>query len=66
VAHRLSTIRKAHQIVVMKNGVIIEIGDHDSLVQKKGRYYELVQSQIDLVQTVNLENMEADVALIEE
>ena len=53
VAHRLSTIRKANQIVVMRNGVIIEIGNHDSLVEKKGRYYELVQSQVDLVQTIN-------------
>ncbi len=55
VAHRLSTIRKADQIVVMKNGMIVEIGNHDSLVQKKGRYYELVQSQIDLVQNVIVE-----------
>jgi ATP-binding cassette subfamily B protein len=48
VAHRLSTIRKADQIVVMKDGLIVEIGNHDNLMQKKGRYYELVQSQLDI------------------
>lgn len=46
VAHRLSTIRKADQIVVMQNGMIAEIGNHDSLVARKGRYFELVQTQI--------------------
>ncbi|MBB2143951.1 ATP-binding cassette domain-containing protein [Pedobacter sp. LMG 31464] len=51
VAHRLSTIRKAHQIVVMQNGMVVEIGNHDMLMQKKGRYYLLVQSQVDLSST---------------
>ncbi len=52
VAHRLSTIRKAYQIVVMQNGVIVELGSHDDLLKKKGRYYQLVQSQVDLISTV--------------
>ncbi|MFC0513724.1 peptidase domain-containing ABC transporter [Mucilaginibacter angelicae] len=47
VAHRLSTIRKADQIIVMKNGSVIEIGTHDSLLQHKGHYFELTQSQFE-------------------
>ena len=45
VAHRLSTIRDADQILVMKDGHIIEQGDHDSLLQKNGFYAELYRSQ---------------------
>lgn len=45
VAHRLSTIRKADQIIVMRDGMVAETGDHDSLMEAKGRYYELVESQ---------------------
>ncbi|TKC07331.1 peptidase domain-containing ABC transporter [Pedobacter frigoris] len=52
VAHRLSTIRKADQIVVMQNGTIVEVGSHDLLMQVEGRYYQLVQSQLDLTSTV--------------
>lgn len=52
VAHRLSTIRKADQIVVMQDGSIVEIGTHDSLMERKSRYYQLVQSQIDLKSTL--------------
>ena len=47
VAHRLSTIRRADQIIVMKDGSVIEIGTHDSLVEnKKGYYHHLVQLQL--------------------
>ena len=45
VAHRLSTIRHADCILVMKEGRIIEQGTHDSLMKKKGFYYDLYQSQ---------------------
>lgn len=45
VAHRLSTIRDADQILVMKDGHIIEQGDHDTLLQKNGFYAELYKSQ---------------------
>ena len=45
-AHRLSTIRKADQIVVMNNGAIVEMGNHDSLLEKHGTYYELIKNQI--------------------
>jgi len=58
VAHRLSTIRKAHQIVVLKNGVIVETGNHESLIQKKGHYYDLIQSQVDLVKYVERSKQE--------
>lgn len=55
VAHRLSTIRKADQIVVMLGGMIVEIGNHNTLMEKKGRYFQLVQSQLDLTSTVAIE-----------
>ena len=47
VAHRLSTIRKAFQILVVKDGAIVEIGNHEGLMQKKGQYFQLIQSQFD-------------------
>ena len=45
-AHRLSTVRNAHQIVVMNGGKIVELGTHESLLKKRGRYYELVKHQM--------------------
>lgn len=45
IAHRLSTVRNADQIVVMNQGYIVEIGKHDELMEKKGYYYSLVSSQ---------------------
>lgn len=42
IAHRLSTVRNADQIVVMNQGYIAEIGRHDELIEKKGYYYSLV------------------------
>ena len=41
IAHRLSTVRNAKAIMVLENGEIIERGDHDQLLEQKGRYYEL-------------------------
>ncbi len=52
VAHRLSTIQKADQIVVMHNWRITEIGNHDSLLKKNGRYAKLLESQLPV--NVNL------------
>lgn len=47
VAHRLSTIREADVILVMKDGHIIEQGDHDSLMEKEGFYAHLYNSQFE-------------------
>ena len=44
VAHRLSTIRDADEIIVLENGTIVERGTHDELVARKGRYLSLVRS----------------------
>ncbi len=48
VAHRLSTVRNADQIVVLDKGRIAERGKHDELIEKKGHYYELVKNQLEL------------------
>ena len=45
-AHRLSTVRRADQIVVMEKGKIVEKGDHFSLLNQKGKYYELIRNQM--------------------
>jgi ATP-binding cassette subfamily B protein len=47
VAHRLSTIRKADQIIVLKAGMIAEVGSHEKLMENKKYYYELIQSQYE-------------------
>ncbi|MBR5202832.1 MAG: ABC transporter ATP-binding protein [Clostridia bacterium] len=41
IAHRLSTVRNANAIMVLENGRIIERGDHDDLIEQKGKYYQL-------------------------
>ncbi len=50
VAHRLSTVKNADQIVVMEHGEIVEIGDHKTLVLKRGAYFNLVKNQLELGQ----------------
>ncbi len=49
IAHRLSTIKNADLIMVMKDGDIIESGNHEELLMKKGFYFELYNSQFDQV-----------------
>ncbi|QKX51897.1 ATP-binding cassette domain-containing protein [Planococcus glaciei] len=44
-SHRLSAIQHAHQIIVMHEGTVAEIGTHDQLMKKKGRYYEMYELQ---------------------
>ncbi len=48
VAHRLSTVKNADNIVVLDKGVIIEQGTHAELTKNKGEYYQLVKNQLDL------------------
>ncbi len=48
VAHRLSTVKNAGQIVVLDNGKIVEKGRHDELINNKGNYYNLVRNQLEL------------------
>ena len=48
IAHRLSTVRNANAIIVLEHGEIIERGDHDELLDMKGRYYELYTGKSEL------------------
>ena len=48
IAHRLSTVKNAHQIVVLDEGKIVEIGNHQQLVANKSNYYNLVKNQLEL------------------
>ena len=48
IAHRLSTVKNAHQIVVLEKGKIIEKGTHQELIALKGSYHHLVKNQLDL------------------
>lgn len=51
IAHRLSTIRDADMIIVMKDGQVMESGNHDQLLEKKGVYYGLYQNQFAGIET---------------
>jgi ATP-binding cassette subfamily B protein len=48
IAHRLSTVKNADQIVVLEKGEIVEIGTHHELTRKQGAYYQLVKNQLEL------------------
>lgn len=48
IAHRLSTVKSADQIIVLEHGSIVEIGTHGSLTAQKGNYFELVKNQLEL------------------
>ena len=48
VAHRLSTIKNADQIIVLNHGRVVETGVHASLIEKKGQYYNLIKNQLEL------------------
>ena len=48
VAHRLSTVKNAHQIIVLNQGEIVERGTHQELVAQRGYYYSLVRNQLEL------------------
>jgi len=48
IAHRLSTVKNAHQIVVLDKGKIVEVGNHEALIKLKGNYFNLVKNQLNL------------------
>lgn len=48
IAHRLSTVKKADNIIVMDQGEVIEKGSHESLIEARGAYFNLVQNQLEL------------------
>ena len=48
VAHRLSTVKDADQIIVMDQGEIVERGNHEFLINLKGKYYSLIKEQLEL------------------
>ncbi len=48
VAHRLSTVKDADQIIVLDKGKVIETGNHTTLTAKRGAYYNLVKNQLEL------------------
>jgi ATP-binding cassette, subfamily B, bacterial len=50
VAHRLSTVKNADQIIVLNKGRISETGRHEELISRRGEYYTLVKNQLELGQ----------------
>jgi len=48
IAHRLSTVKNADKIIVLKNGRIIEMGNHHELIREEGEYYKLIKNQLEL------------------
>ena len=48
IAHRLSTVRNADEIIVLEKGSVIERGNHEELMAKKGRYYKLYTGAFEL------------------
>lgn len=48
VAHRLSTVKDADNIIVLKNGQVIEQGTHQELLKFKGEYYSLIKNQLSI------------------
>jgi len=68
IAHRLSTLHKANRLVVLEQGQIVEIGNHDELMAREGAYYRLYQAQArnvdtdldDLISDDNIASKEAN------
>ncbi|WON74698.1 ABC transporter transmembrane domain-containing protein [Nitrosospira sp. Is2] len=51
IAHRLSTLQHAHRLVVLDRGSVVEIGNHDTLMEREGHYYRLYQAQARNIDT---------------
>ncbi len=54
IAHRLSTLRNANRLIVLEKGEIVEIGSHEELMEKKGEFYKLVESQTAINEIIGL------------
>ena len=54
IAHRLSTLRNASRLIVLENGEIKEIGTHEELMEKKGAFHDLVQTQTAVNEIVGI------------
>lgn len=64
IAHRLSTIRNCDIIYVMDKGKVVEVGDHKTLLSKKGYYYRLYESQVgEIDNKINQENSDENVSI---
>jgi ATP-binding cassette subfamily B protein len=50
IAHRMSTVRNADQIILLDRGRVLEIGTHEELVDSRGSYFELVRNQLELAE----------------
>ena len=48
IAHRMSTVRKADKIIVINNGKVVETGNHKTLIEKKGFYFDLIKNQLEI------------------
>ena len=48
IAHRLSTVRNSNAIMVLEKGEIIERGNHEELIEKRGKYYQLYTGMFEL------------------
>ena len=48
IAHRLSTVKNADNIIVLRHGEVVEKGKHDNLIKLRGYYYELVKNQLEI------------------
>jgi ATP-binding cassette subfamily B protein len=62
IAHRLSTLHKANRLVVLDQGQIVEVGNHDELMARKGAYYRLYQAQARNVDT-DLDDQQGDATI---
>ena len=51
IAHRLSTVRRADNIIVLQRGRVVEVGTHHALIAQKGYYYKLVKNQLEITNT---------------